>query len=98
MKEKANEEVLTEKQQLKLEKKKKRRKIGRRILLGIIAVIALFIAITSLITALGNKSNLKKIATIEKVKYEKEHYFGSVHHLRNHHCGIMLRQLRKKVR
>lgn len=72
MKEKVNEEVLNEKQQLKLEKKKKRRKIGRRILLGIIAVIALFIAITSLITALGNKSNLKKIATIEKVKYENQ--------------------------
>lgn len=72
MKEKINEEVLTEKEQLKLEKKKKRKKTARKILLGIIAVIALFIAVTSLITAIGNKNHLKKVHSFNKVSYENQ--------------------------
>ena len=42
-------------------------------ILGIIAVVAvLFFAITSVITELGNKSNMKKVENIEQVKIENQ--------------------------
>ena len=42
-------------------------------ILGIIAAVAvLFFAITSVITELGNKSNMKKVENIEQVKFENQ--------------------------
>ncbi len=52
--------------------KKKRGKLALKILGAIFAVILIFVAVTAIISVMGNKANIEKIAAFPKVETEKQ--------------------------
>ncbi|MBQ7296371.1 MAG: metallophosphoesterase [Clostridia bacterium] len=52
--------------------KKKRGKIALKVLGAILAVILVFVAVTAVISVVGNKANIEKIAAFPKVETEKQ--------------------------
>lgn len=52
--------------------KKKAGKIVLRVLLGILCAVVVFIAVTSLITFIGNKATAKRVDSFSPVSYEKQ--------------------------
>lgn len=53
-------------------KERKKKKTGRKVLLGILIVLVLFFGVTAVISVIGNKQNAAKIASIPAVTYENQ--------------------------